>query len=264
MKNNIAVFIWMAWGSFVNSQNPSGDSLKALSFDWSTLVDRNNWEDEKVKVELLTSVRFFGNYKSFWVCEFNYNGKCYPEYLLYEKVNERFIQISNIELFNNNQSALIKMANEKIQKDFKDLKSNPDSRDCVSGQDELLPLPMESMQIAFSINGLSISYYFDFGTYCDFYNYSSVEFSWYDILPYLKNQNTQTPNYCTPSGPKVNVRSDQSVNASVNFQLDRGEFFEILEVGKKDKVNGKDGSWYKIDYQGKGGYIFSFYTLCKD
>ena len=73
---------------------------------------------------------------------------------------------------------------------------------------------------------------------------------------------TQNKNYCTPSGPKVNVRSDQSVKASVNFQLDKGEFFEILEVGKKDKVNGKDGAWYKIDYNGKSGYIFSFYTIC--
>lgn len=71
------------------------------------------------------------------------------------------------------------------------------------------------------------------------------------------------PVRCTASGPNVNVRADQNLNAAMTFQVSPGEYFEILKDGKDDVVHDKSGRWKYIEYEKKKGWIFSAYMKCK-
>lgn len=264
MKNNIAAIFWFFIVTNAFAQHTSGDLLKTKYFEWSVPVIAEWPGLEKTKIDqgIITYVIFFGKYKSIKICDFTYHWKSYSVPQLYELKNSEFTAIGNNDLFNTKGDELLRLINEQGGKYYDTLKLDSNVNDML-GEFEYYK-NLDQSTVSFSVDGVSLSYSFDLPPFYDCCSSTSISFSWNEILPYLKNQNTKTPNYCTPSGPKVNVRSEESVKASINFQMDRGEFFEILEVGKKDKVNGKDGSWYKIDYQGKGGYIFSFYTLCKD
>lgn len=67
---------------------------------------------------------------------------------------------------------------------------------------------------------------------------------------------------CTPSGPDVNIRKAPGGNSDVLFQLSHGTYFDVLELGPPDRMHNKNGQWYRIDYKGEKGYIFSAYTYC--
>ena len=264
MKNRIAVIIGLLAGISAFSQNTSGDSLKAKYFEWSipVIAEWPGLEKTKIDQGIITYVVFFGQYKSVAICDFTDYWKCYSVPQLYEMKAGEFTAVSNQDFFNTKREELLRLINEQGRKYYDTLKLDSNVSDML-GEFEYYK-NLNQSEVSFSVTGVSLGYSFDLPSFYDCCSSTSISFSWNEILPYLKNQNTQTPNYCTPSGPGVNVRSEESVKASVNFQLDKGEFFEILEVGKKDKVNGNDGSWYKIDYRGQTGYIFSFYTLCKD
>lgn len=258
MKNKIILFIF-TFHVVVNVSAQTTDSLKAKCFDLSTRV-KGDWGYGPIETDIITHVSFLGNYENIWICDFTDNWKCYPEYQIFVRADNDFVKVKNKEIFNNHQNALIQRINKHFQKEFNVL-STGDSKECFIGL-ELKMLSIDDVGIRFSEKEIQFIYYYGVAPYCDVVGYSSLNITWDEILPYLKNQEKSTPNYCTPSGPKVNIRSEPNVKASVNFQLDKGEFFEILEEGKADIVNGKKGKWYKIDYNGKEGYIFSFYTLC--
>ena len=270
MRNIITllIFIWIFHIiEPVNAQ--TSDSLTARCFEWSIPI-KTVWpmSDKAVDASIDYKVGFLGVYKYSLTCDYTDYWKCSPKYLLYQKVNGEFIGIKNEDMFNSQLEQLLKLIDKELMKNY--IEKSVEAPDCFKGLDKPKPCQMEELKIDFNNAGIRFKYSFptylndvgEWGTLCGDIGNVEINFPLYDILPYLKNQTTLTPNYCTPSGTKVNVRSEPSVKASVNFQRDKGEFFEILEVGKADVVNGKNGKWYKIDYNGKGGYIFSFYTLC--
>lgn len=76
------------------------------------------------------------------------------------------------------------------------------------------------------------------------------------------NQEADTKT-CNPTGDNVNVRTKPDVKSDVSFQLDKNQTFELLSEEKSDVIKGNSGKWYKIKFENKEGYIFSFYTNCK-
>jgi len=229
---------------------------------WTDSVD-GEWPgiDEKVRTNIDTRVTLIGPFMCKYICDFTNYWKCYPEITLYEYKQNTFQPIEESDLFVDGGKKLLEIANKKVADDYQ--RGQGKEHDCFVGMNPPGTVDWKNVSISFGEKGIFLSYYFDSGSYCDAENWSDTLVAWNIVEPLLKTSIKSTPNFCTPSGLKVNVRAEESAKAEVLFQLDKGEFFEILETGKTDKVNGKSGSWYKINFEGKTGYIFSFYTLCK-
>jgi|GEM_PF-2583375 len=63
-------------------------------------------------------------------------------------------------------------------------------------------------------------------------------------------------NTLTIKAEEVNLRSAPNTDSDVIFQLKRGNVCEIIEKGKKDEIDGKKSSWYKVHYKDKEGWVF--------
>ena len=235
-------------------------NAQVKSFFWTDSVD-GEWQGEKVRTTIDTKVYFIGNYMCKSVCDFTYSWKCERSVKLYEYKDNHFEPLETKELFKDKGKELLSIANLKLQQSYNEGKGKV--HDCFVGMDNPGAKEWNSFETGFSEEGFWLSYFFDAGGYCDAYNWSDTLIQWEKIKPMLTNPLVITPDFCTPSGPKVNIRSEESSKSEVLFQLDKGEFFEIISKGKEDKVNGKSGLWYMINYFGKTGYIFSFYTLCR-
>lgn len=57
-------------------------------------------------------------------------------------------------------------------------------------------------------------------------------------------------------GSNVNVRSRPAKNASVLFQLNKGDICDNMEKGELATLNGVTDNWYKIEYEGRQGWVF--------
>ncbi|HNW88621.1 MAG TPA: SH3 domain-containing protein [Bacteroidales bacterium] len=61
-------------------------------------------------------------------------------------------------------------------------------------------------------------------------------------------------------GNRVNIRTAPSTNASVIMQLNTGDVCEVLEKGNSENINGIVDYWYKINFNGKIGWVFGSFT----
>ena len=62
----------------------------------------------------------------------------------------------------------------------------------------------------------------------------------------------------TVTGTNVNVRTEPSMNGKVLFQLNTGD--EVLHLEQKKEIvtiKKWKGTWIKIKYKGKAGWVFS-------
>lgn len=64
-------------------------------------------------------------------------------------------------------------------------------------------------------------------------------------------------------GDNVNVRAEPNTKASVITKLNKTEWFDIIEKGSSEIINGKNDYWYKINYKNKTGWIFGAFTSMK-
>lgn len=251
MKRIYILILTIAWGV---------GNAQVKSYFWTDSVD-GEWQGEKVRTHIETRVYLIGNYMCKSVCDFTYSWKCDRNIYLFEYVDNSFKSLNAKNMFKDEGQELLRLANIKLQQSYKE--GQGQVHDCFVGIENPGNQDWKSFEAGFSDNGFWLSYFFDSGSYCDAYNWSDTLINWENIKPMLLNPLVTTPDFCTPSGPKVNIRSAESAKSEILFQLDKGDFFEIISRGKKDKVNGKSGTWYKINYSGQTGYIFSYYTLCR-
>jgi hypothetical protein len=81
-------------------------------------------------------------------------------------------------------------------------------------------------------------------------------------LPFSLNK-ISSENMLTIKGEHVNMRKQPNTDAEVIMILDGGTECEILEKGKKEKIDGKTSNWYKIHYKEKDGWIFGSLATVK-
>lgn len=60
----------------------------------------------------------------------------------------------------------------------------------------------------------------------------------------------------TVLGDNVNVRSSPDKQANVLFQMDKGDRCTFVEKGNIDQVKGDTEYWYKIEFEGRQGWVF--------
>ncbi|WP_318310571.1 SH3 domain-containing protein [Flagellimonas crocea] len=59
----------------------------------------------------------------------------------------------------------------------------------------------------------------------------------------------------------ANVRSNPNNNADILFQVEKGDICHIVAQGESlEKMNGITDRWYKINFNGKEGWVFGYYT----
>ncbi|RIV44106.1 SH3 domain-containing protein [Flagellimonas pelagia] len=59
----------------------------------------------------------------------------------------------------------------------------------------------------------------------------------------------------------ANVRKDPNSNGDVLFQVQKGDICYILAQGESlEKINDVTDRWYKINFNGKEGWVFGYYT----
>jgi hypothetical protein len=61
-------------------------------------------------------------------------------------------------------------------------------------------------------------------------------------------------------GNIVNIREKPSTTAKVIFKLKQGDDCILLEKGKSENIGDKTDYWYKINFNGKIGWVFGAYT----
>ncbi|HNW89219.1 MAG TPA: SH3 domain-containing protein [Bacteroidales bacterium] len=64
----------------------------------------------------------------------------------------------------------------------------------------------------------------------------------------------------TINGTKVNVREKPGITAQVIMQLNTGDKCEIISKGNQVTVNGSSNYWYKINFNGKTGWVFGVFV----
>jgi len=64
----------------------------------------------------------------------------------------------------------------------------------------------------------------------------------------------------TINGSKVNIRALPNLKASVMFQLNTGDVCVIIENGNWENINGNIDRWYKINYNGKIGWVYGSFV----
>lgn len=219
------------------------------------------WAENSFKTTRTSHVYFAGRYMCSWTCDFSNYWKCYPEYKLFERRGDEFVQIEPLDFLKGPCNDILSEFRDRIQHDFMDGQGRV--HDCFEGMELDNDIGWSDISLTFNKEGVVLLFWFDAGSVCDAVNETRLELSWAEAKEIMKYNDEITPSYCTPSGPKVNVRSSATVKADAIFQLDKGEFFEIIEIVNPDNVNGKSGNWLKIRYGNNTGYIFSYYTLCR-
>ena len=81
-------------------------------------------------------------------------------------------------------------------------------------------------------------------------------------LPFSLNK-ISSENMLTIKGAHVNMRKQPNTNSEVIMILEGGTECEILEKGKKEKIDGKSSYWYKVHYKDKDGWIFGSLATIK-
>lgn len=62
----------------------------------------------------------------------------------------------------------------------------------------------------------------------------------------------------------ANVRSEPNSKGNILFQLVKGDICHIIEQGGSlEKVGNQTDRWYKINFKGKEGWVFGYYTTKK-
>jgi hypothetical protein len=232
------------------------------TFQWSDSVDGewNNGFDGKTRTSIDTRIVIIGNYLYKSKSDFTYHWKCIPEVTLFEYRNNSFQPITNPDVFTDGGKAFLDLANLRLKQNYKTTEG--EVNECLEGTEGYQT--WEQIGIEFEEKGIYPTYFKEPTSACGGFNFCDTLIPWERAKPMFRNSVEKTSNFCTPAGPKVNIREMESAQSNVLFQLDKGQFFEIISSGKNDTVNGKSGWWYKINFEGKAGYIFSFYTLCKE
>lgn len=76
------------------------------------------------------------------------------------------------------------------------------------------------------------------------------------------SENPETEEYLTIEGNDIWVRNAAG-DGEVIMKLDNGNQCLILEKGEEETINGYTDFWYKIDFEGKTGWVFGSQTSVK-
>ena len=61
-------------------------------------------------------------------------------------------------------------------------------------------------------------------------------------------------------GDGINVRQEADVNSKVVLKLNTTDRCDVVAVGNKETVSGKEDYWYQVKYQSKIGWVFGAFT----
>jgi len=64
----------------------------------------------------------------------------------------------------------------------------------------------------------------------------------------------------TIQGDGINIRQEANVNSRVVLKLNTTDRCDVLSIGNKETVSGKEDYWYKVKYQSKIGWVFGAFT----
>jgi hypothetical protein len=115
----------------------------------------------------------------------DYKGRYTFEEELYLKKNNKFIKISNSEMFKSNQSELLLTINNKIQEDFLNFRTDPNSKDCFEGIDSIPKYSLNDLNISFEGNNIWFEVTFGLNSACRAVDGTIVSFPIDQISKYL-------------------------------------------------------------------------------
>jgi hypothetical protein len=133
---------------------------------------------------ILVNTCLFKSYKTISTGTPDYKGRYSYQYELYKKINGKYVKVKNSALFNQNQNQLLTIINQKIQKDYKDFSSDPETKDCFEGK--VVPkFSFEQLFIDFSEGKINFNVTFGLISACMSVDGTTISFTLEEIQQYL-------------------------------------------------------------------------------
>lgn len=107
----------------------------------------------------------FENFKSVSKGDADYKGRYSYSYKLLKLINNRYVEIKNSELFNENKNKLLAIINQKINEVYLEYLNNPETKDCFDGF-TLTEVSFDDLGIYFNDTGIDFSISFGLSGAC--------------------------------------------------------------------------------------------------
>jgi len=144
-------------------------------------------KSDNTEDSIIIQTCFLNAYKFVTTSYPDYKGRyTYSEHKVFVLKNHKYLDITNSEVFNGKQNSLVKIINEKIQKDFKDFSADGNTKDCFTGIDSIPTYKMDDLGISFYGNEIWFEVNWDLSSACTSVNGTIVSFKINEIKKYLK------------------------------------------------------------------------------
>ena len=107
----------------------------------------------------------FENFKSVSIGDADYKGRYSYSYKLLKLINNRYVEIKNSELFNENKKELLAIINQKIKETYHEYLNNSETKYCFDGF-TLTEASFDDLGISFNDNGIDFSISFGLSGAC--------------------------------------------------------------------------------------------------
>ena len=107
----------------------------------------------------------FENFKSVSIGDADYKGRYSYSYKLLKLINNRYVEIKNSELFNENKKKLLAIINQKIKETYDEYSNNSETKDCFDGF-TLTEFSFDDLGISFNDTGIDFSISFGLSGAC--------------------------------------------------------------------------------------------------
>ena len=107
----------------------------------------------------------FENFKSVSIGDADYKGRYSYSYKLLKLINNRYVEIKNSELFNENKKELLAIINQKIKETYDEYSNNSETKDCFDGF-TLTEVSFDDLGISFNDTGIDFSISFGLSGAC--------------------------------------------------------------------------------------------------
>ena len=126
----------------------------------------------------------FGKYKNISTGYADYKGRYGYSSEISKLVGNKYVLITNEDIFNENKSNLLGYLNDKIKIDFNRFINDPEARDCF---EDLNPpsAVWDDFKIDFTDTGITFSIYFGLSDACQSVNGTTIEISFEELLPFI-------------------------------------------------------------------------------
>jgi hypothetical protein len=134
---------------------------------------------------IIVKTCFLNQFKFISTSSPDYVGRYSTETEVFIKRGNKYVKIRNSKVFNTRQAILLKLINTQIQKDFKALKANIETRDCLSNIDSIPTYGMDDLRISFSDKEIWFEVNWGLPGVCRAVDGTIVSFGMTEIYQYL-------------------------------------------------------------------------------